>query len=607
LNSDNRRGNIKDVVQLLEVNKQIFALVKDVGLLTIDPNGQIIHKVPLNHVFPSTRNAKLFNAGGELLISNLKNTFKLKGQAIVIADTNKLWMFKTCSNGSQVKFEYDNSDITSLKIKEADHSKFTNANSFMSLVDVNDAEFYNGYYYLATKNGLCVSRLLTSKPEESVKIIKLTADSLEYLHTDRIRIPYEKSHDINIFCSLHSFYSSFDNTQYSYRLSNYSKDWTAQSWSNFNFNHLRWGAYDLEVRVNYGNDEVSEISVLHFVIERPWWATTWAIGFWFAMFVLFIYVIVQISIYRLKKSKLRLESIVKERTVEIVRQKDEIAMQKEEIENKNHEITDSLNYAQRIQSSLLKGEDKLKAMLGDAFVVYIPKDIVSGDFYWFTEIMGHQVIAVADCTGHGVPGAFMSMLGVAKLNDLAVKNIRMPHDLLRELNHLIVETLGQKTVDADSRDGMDIAIISIDKTRGKLFYAGANRPLLIVDRKKNTAAEIKATKLPVGGGQYELDRHDQLHEVDLNRDISVYLCSDGYADQFGGEKGKKFRSDRLQNLLVQVAADTPFAQKMKLEQNYKKWKGTLDQVDDVCLVGVNFNSDPENSRDNPQYRSASAS
>jgi serine phosphatase RsbU (regulator of sigma subunit) len=586
----NSISSMKNIMQALQVKNVVYVLVQDLGLFLLNTDGIVIGKVELNKDFVSTNNAKLFNSGEELLISNLSNTYKLKGNIITVTDAMKLWMQKTCVNGSEIKFEYDNSDVTSLKIKERNSSFFTNANSFMSAVDVNDVEYYNGYYYLATKNGLSISKLLVNKPAETVRILKLTTDSLEFHTTDSIRIPYERSKSINVFCSLNSFYNSFDNTQYSYRLHNYDKGWVTQSCSNFNFSHLHWGSYTLEIKVNYGNDQESKTAVLHFVIVRPWWATVWAIVLWCTLFVLFIYIIVQISIHRLKKSKIRLEHIVKERTAEVVRQKNEINIQKEKIENKNHEITDSINYARRIQSALLKGEDKLKDFLIESFVLYIPKDIVSGDFYWFTEVMNYCIIAVADCTGHGVPGAFMSMLGVAKLNDLAVKNIYMPHDLLHELNHLIVETLGQKTIDSDSRDGMDAAIICIDKTSGKLYYAGANRPLFIINRDENTALELKPTKLPVGGGQYGENRDYQLHEINIRQNISVYLSTDGYADQFGGLKGKKFRTDRLQKLLLEIAHDSPEEQKKKLEQNYLDWRGSLDQVDDVCLVGINFNA-----------------
>ncbi len=568
----------------------VYVLAADHALLHFDLSLKLLSEYALNNEFTSTQNARLFDTPEGLLISNLKSTYVIRGEKIVLEtknNTSRVWLYKAMPNDAWIKFEYGNSDVTALKLSKK-NGPFVNANAFMSLTEVNDVAFLNGYYYLATKNGLCISKLTTDKPVETVHIFKLVADSLTFYANQKISIPYEKSKSIHVYCALNSFYSSFENTLYSYKLSNYNESWINQYTSNFSFSHLSWGDYTLEVRANYGNDEETPLAVLHFTILKPWWASWWGIFLWILIFVLFIYLVVQISVYRLKKSKIKLEHIVHERTQEIVAQKNEIENQKEEIEDKNREITDSINYAQHIQSSLLKGEAKLKSTLPGAFVLYMPKDIVSGDFYWFTDILDYHVIAVADCTGHGVPGAFMSMLGVAKLNELAAKNIFMPHELLHQLNHLIVETLGQNMANSDSRDGMDAAVVCIDKKNKKLFYAGANRSLLIFNKDENTFTEIKPTKLPVGGGQYGENRDYLLHELTLAGNMTIYLSTDGYADQFGGPKGKKYITHQMHDLLKKIAFLSPSNQKIKLTESYLAWRGKLEQVDDVCVIGIDF-------------------
>ncbi|HWY37688.1 MAG TPA: SpoIIE family protein phosphatase, partial [Bacteroidia bacterium] len=525
----------KNILQGACVNNKIYLLADEYGVLECDESGKIISEYKLNAEFSSTQNTRLYNGMEGLIISNLRNTFMLKDGKITYSDKDpemRIWLYRSLQNNSVLKFEYGISDNTSIKLS-VNKGPFVNANSFMSLNEINDAEFFKDYYYLATKTGLYISRLITNKPAETAHIYKLSADSLTLFEGEKMDVPYANSKLLTFSFSLRSFYNSFNNTEYFYRLSG-SEKWTAQFNSQVSFTNLTWGTYTLEVKARYGNDLETPAVSTQFTILKPWWVQWWAIVLWILLFILFVYIIVQISVYRLKESKIRLEHIVQERTQEVVHQKNEIEKQKEEIETKNHEITDSINYAKRIQNSLLKGEAKLMGTLPGSFVVYIPKDIVSGDFYWFTDIKEYHIIAVADCTGHGVPGAFMSMLGVAKLNELAAKNIFMPDELLHELNHLIVETLGQNVADSDSRDGMDIAIICIDQKNKKLFYAGANRPLFIIDKGNKAFKEIKPTKLPVGGGQYGETRHYQLHELELTDNMAVYLSTDGYSDQFGG-------------------------------------------------------------------------
>jgi len=581
----------KNILQAAQAQSLVYVLVNNEGLIELNDKNERSGEYPLDKDLSSTQNAKLFVDKDKILLSNLYDTYELDRSRHAITGSrqrSKLWMYKVFSDGRKVKFEFDSTNSTLLQLCEPGGTAFKKANSFMSAVEINDAAFSNGYYYLATKSGLFVSKLQINKPQEIVRIFKLTADTQSFGENEPARISYNNHRSILASCALNSFYSSFSGTHYLYRLVPYDTAWSVQATSEIFFNNLPWGDYVLEVKAKYGNGQETETAFFRFTILKPWWVSWWGILLWVLLFILFVYTVVQISVYRLKRSKIKLEKIVEERTAEVVHQKNEIEEQKEEIEHKNQEITDSINYAQRIQNSLLKDESKLQASLPGTFVLYLPKDIVSGDFYWFYEIQGHTLLAVADCTGHGVPGAFMSMLGVAKLNELAAKNIFMPDKLLHELNHLIVETLGQNTANSDSRDGMDIALLSFDKKNKKLFYAGANRPLYLVNKKDNSFSEIKPTKLPVGGGQYGEHRDYDLHEVPINSNLSIYLCTDGYADQFGGPQGKKLMSKRLQELLIKIAGLPPAQQKEKLKDMYMNWKGKLEQIDDVCVAGINF-------------------
>ncbi len=577
----------KNILQAIEVGTKIYLLVENEGIVECDKEGKTVSSVK----FPGVLNAKLFSDGEKLWVSDFTDTYIVTDNALKPVGESKsiLWLYKRIPDGGRIKFEFDFDNYANLWLSEP-NSPFKKANLFMSPVEVNDVEKAGSNYYLATKTGLYVSKLWSPNTNDRIRIFKLSTDSSTYTTENTVRVPYDDRQSLVAACGLNSFFDSYPNTTYYYRLiGKEDTTWTkSKTGSEINLNSLPWGDYTLEVKVAYGNQLETKIAKQAITILKPWWATWWALLLWILLFLLFIYVIVQISVYRLKRSKIKLEKIVEERTAEVTHQKNEIEAQKEEIEHKNHEITDSINYAQRIQNSLLKDESKLKVHLPEAFILYLPKDIVSGDFYWFAEIEGHIVLAVADCTGHGVPGAFMSMLGVAKLNELAAKNIFMPDKLLHELNHLIVETLGQNIANSDSRDGMDIALISLNKKSRKLFYAGANRPLYIVNKKENAFSEIKPTKLPVGGGQYGENRDYQLHELNINPDLYFYLSTDGYADQFGGPQGKKFMTKRMQQLLTDITALTPSQKKEDLKSKYLDWKGKLEQVDDVCVAGIHI-------------------
>lgn len=269
------------------------------------------------------------------------------------------------------------------------------------------------------------------------------------------------------------------------------------------------------------------------------------------------------------------------------------------IEDKNKDITDSINYAKRIQEAILPEENLLLAHY-ESFIYYHPKDIVSGDFYWIKEIGNKFYFSVVDCTGHGVPGAFMSIIGFNALNRI-VEDLQLSETglILDKLNELVLHSIRQQDKDGSSiRDGMDISLCCIDKENETLEFSGANNPLYLLRPTAISAEnfpisltengynliEIKADKMAIGG--VENTKKYQTHFLQLQKGDAVYLFSDGYADQFGGPKSKKFMYKQFKQLLASVQEQSMDEQKDILHKTIIDWRGNLDQVDDICIMGV---------------------
>lgn len=265
------------------------------------------------------------------------------------------------------------------------------------------------------------------------------------------------------------------------------------------------------------------------------------------------------------------------------KQKMIIEEQKLLVEEKNKDIIDSINYAKRIQDALLKEEEHISEHLPEHFIFLKSKDIVSGDFYWALEKQKHFYMAAVDCTGHGVPGAFMSMLGVAFLNEInATVEVLSPSEILNQLREKIVEELGQGRKELEAKDGMDISLVRFNLETRELQWAGANNPLYYILNGK--WLEIKANKQPIS--YQENMQPFTNHSIQLETGSSFYLFTDGYADQFGGPSGKKFKSSQLKETLFAISNRPMKEQKIILKDTFETWKGELEQIDDVCIIGM---------------------
>lgn len=297
-----------------------------------------------------------------------------------------------------------------------------------------------------------------------------------------------------------------------------------------------------------------------------------------------------------------LEQKVNERTREILDQKEEIEAQRDEIEAQRDQLTDSISYAERIQSAVMPHKEYLDDVMPEYFVLFQPRDIVSGDFYWIKEVKDKLVVVAADCTGHGVPGAFMSMLGIAFLNEQISKSqVKKPGEILNSLRDKMKETMSQEGKRFEQQDGMDMAMAIIDKNRQELHFAGAYNPLYIIRAKSQESDknleqylnlendsfglyEVKGDRQPIAIHALEVDF--ETRKIALQKGDTLYLFSDGFVDQKGGPDRRKFLSINFKKTLLGIQSESMAAQKKGLENTMEKWRGKSEQIDDILVIGI---------------------
>jgi serine phosphatase RsbU (regulator of sigma subunit) len=398
-----------------------------------------------------------------------------------------------------------------------------------------------------------------------------------------------------------------DKVLYSYKLDGFDDEWSDWKRKTDKEYTLAEGDYVFRVRAKSNYGVISSEDSINVQILPPWYRTTWAYVLFFGFAVVVIYIITKLALYRVKQQNIKLEKIIDERTEEVVAQKDEAEKQRHLVEEKNLEILDSIAYAKRLQDAILTPVEVIQETFTESFILFLPKDIVAGDFYWtnFAKLNSRDrlnLIAAADCTGHGVPGAMVSVVCSNAL-DRATKEFGLqdPGEILDKVTQLVIETFS-KSLDA-VKDGMDIALSSFERMDGyvELVYAGANNPAWIVSKNKtlmvdkqslepimslndNYLFEIKATKQPVGN--YANIKPFNSHTVHLYKGDSVYMFTDGYADQFGGSKGKKFKYKPFKMLILGMQNQSMDEQHASLNHAFNEWKDDLEQIDDVCVIGV---------------------
>ncbi len=304
--------------------------------------------------------------------------------------------------------------------------------------------------------------------------------------------------------------------------------------------------------------------------------------------VMALIIIIALVVYAyIDKRRVNQQIVSKNQVIELKNKEldlrnEEIESQRDQLLKQNKEITDSIEYAQRIQTALLPPKDFISKELGDHFILYLPKNIVSGDFYWVKTIDNYTLIAIADCTGHGISGAFMSILGISLLNEVVKEGVFDSASLLNHLRASIKLTLRQTNNPNDARDGMDMSMCIVDRKKKKIQYAGAFIPLIII--KNNEIKEYTADKMPIGVFPVEKECYTN-HEIEIDGSEYIYLFTDGYYDQFGGDDYKKFKRQNLQSLMLDVQKLPMSEQKDILAEKFEEWKGKNQQFDDVLVMG----------------------
>ena len=365
-------------------------------------------------------------------------------------------------------------------------------------------------------------------------------------------------------------YLKQNSVQYQYKLDEIMTDWS--KWSNSSTITLMPppGEHTLAVRAKdiWGN--ISEPKTLNFTIKAPFTRTT---GFYAIILLTVLIIIILIARFRvrqLKKEKMILEEKVIERTREIQAQKEE--------------ITSSIEYASRIQMAMLPAEVLYKSNFSDHFIIFKPRDIVSGDFYWIGENEKSIFFTVADCTGHGVPGAFLSSLGISTLNEIITNKMDLhANNVLNLLREKIKKSLHQTGKEGEAADGMDIAFCILNKNRKKLEFAGAYNTLLLFQN--GVLREYKGDRMPIGIYYGEKESFTN-YEISVKKGDSIYIFSDGLCDQFGGNAGTKYKIASLKKLLIEINMKSMTEQSQIIEQVFNQWKGMLSQVDDITVIGV---------------------
>ncbi|MCK5856234.1 MAG: SpoIIE family protein phosphatase [Bacteroidales bacterium] len=365
----------------------------------------------------------------------------------------------------------------------------------------------------------------------------------------------------------------FEKLNYNWYLEGYEQEVNWGTWSGKTYKeytNLNEGSYTFHVRAIdiYGN--MSEVTSYQFSITPPWYRTIYAYIASIFFFIAFVWGAIRVSTRSLNR-------IIKEATVEITKQKDQL-------EEKNRNIIDSIRYAQRIQEAVIPSDREFKKYFNKSFVLWKPRDIVSGDFYWVAPKHDKVYLAAADSTGHGVPGAFMSIMGIAFLNQiLGSSKIKNAAEILNQLRHFVITAINKEQESTANKDGMDIAVCVFDFKKMQIDYSGAYNALYII--RNGELLETKADRMPIGmHSRDHIPFKNKL--IDIQKGDKIYTFSDGYSDQFGGPKGKKFMAKRFKRLLLEIEDQNMEKQKETLWQRIIEWRGDIEQLDDIIIIGI---------------------
>ena len=483
------------------------------------------------------------------------------------------------SNSTRLKFVFNQSEIPWIKTE----NEWVNIGS-SGLIDNNDRALLKLFdnlssiytdrenIWVVTGDNLLYrierNKLPSFKPEVGLFIRSISDAKGFYFRLSDI--VFDSDVNTVYFDPVSPGYLKQNSTQYQYYVDKVMADWTKWEYNNKISLVIKPGKFTLRVRAKdiWGN--ISEPKLVKFTIKAPFTQTTF---YYIIIFVAGIIVIIGIISFRerqLKKDKRVLETKVKERTAQIEAQK--------------QEITSSIEYASRIQMAMLPENEHFENSFSEYFIIFRPRDIVSGDFYWIGEDEKHVFFTVADCTGHGVPGAFMSTLGISSLDEIITNNTNLKANIvLNLLREKIKTSLHQTGKPGEAADGMDVAFCILNKNRKKLEFSGAYNSLLIFQG--GEPHEYHADRMPIGIYYGEKESFTN-YEIDVQKGDVIYIFTDGFADQFGGPKGTKYMKYNIKKLLSEIFDKPMDEQRAILEKEFDDWKGSANQIDDVTILGV---------------------
>ncbi len=448
------------------------------------------------------------------------------------------------------------------------------------------AKGHDGRLYFGGLNG--INYFYPDSIHDNLYIPKISFDEVQIFssdgnvrtlnvdNNDTIRLnPKDKA--ISIYFSSLEFTNPRKN-KYKYYLEGLDNTWTKPTLQNFaKYTNLSPGSYVFYVKGSNNDLKWSKKIKLTIIVQPPFWKTIWAYLIYIGIVGGIIFLIIRYRTQQLRKDN------------ELLREKQkaalEISRSREELAAKNKDIQDSLNYAKRIQQAIMPTQYLLKKYFPESFVFYNPRDIVSGDFYWFVERNDKLFVAAVDCTGHGVPGAFMSIIGVNMLNNIVnVNNEQKAGKVLDELNKNVYESLNKQIDNVTLQDGMDMSLCVIDLIKKKVNFSGAKNPLVLI--RDGEYIEIPANRFSIGSFKYDFKTFFSEYEFEIKKNDQIYLFSDGYADQFGGPHKKKFKKKKFRDLLLRISQLPIDEQEEELRRTFNEWKGDEPQVDDVLVIGI---------------------
>ena len=572
----------------IDRNNNVWIGPKNSGICQIKDNRIELHKISDSPV----------DVSGMVQTSNDNIWLATKGQGVIQYSNDTIRRFTTL-NGLAKNFCYsiasDNNDhiwiahhpgvsmidTKSAKVEIYDHEEGIGSDFYQIINDSDETLWFAGaqgavHYFPEkyTKNVI----------PPALNFTNISISGKNYEPGDRIKLPYpyRKNYQFRFNFIGISFKNPHQVT-YQYQLSQSDEKenahWINLGTTNFReYDFLPSGHYTLRVRAFNADGVASGPVSVSFSIAAPFWKKPWFFLTLIALIIYTVYLIIIIREKNLKRQKEQLQKAVDQQTI-LLRE------QKAEIERKNRDITDSINYAKTIQASILPPLSVLKSYYPESFVFFKPRDIVSGDFYWFHKTKKHFILGCADCTGHGVPGAFMSMIGSTLLNDIVKrKNVNSPADLLERLDREIKVLLQNSKNKENTHDGMDISVIEIETATNKVRVASAKRPVYLY--LNDELVIYKGNRRSIGDSLVDGDTPFVNMEYHCTPNDLIYLFSDGFSDQFGGPKEKKFMKVGIKNMLAKIHHLPMSEQNEAVKQYFHQWKGDLDQVDDVIFMGI---------------------